>query len=511
MANETNLRHPSGFELRAPFGAWRWVILAAIGVGARGCGGDASGGGTGASACAPAGAWEGGFESCTSGLVHRATVGACSSPPPEPLNLIGEEFRVCRTDDECSDSELCFCGPDGGLCVPAACRADADCGTGNLCANNIACGVTRFHCQTPSDECSFAADCLGGEECQLVDFGELNPLASPAGLYRACRPIPIGCPFPGRPFLIAGAARSAGHVERRDWFSSVDAAPAASMLASELRAELAHGWLEQALMEHASVAAFARFVLQLLSLGAPPDLVADAAAAMQDEIRHAQDCFRLARRHASRELGPGPLPMGGALEASDLTAVVLGTVREGCIGETLAALEAAEALRHCEDEIVRPVLERIAAEETRHAELAWRFVAWALRTTLGSVDSTDLRRQVREAFAAELGAAAAAQPISSLDRELARHGLLGASVRQALRTRALREVIAPGAAALLELVVRNEREPSHTPGARCDQRGRGEHLGRYRGAPDVPRFSPAPGKPCAPPSSGSDSASALTS
>jgi hypothetical protein len=47
-------------------------------------------------------------------------------------------------------------------------------------------------------------------------------------------------------------------------------------------------------MEHASVAAFARFTLDLLALGAPADLVQSAQQALGDEIAHAELCFGLA-------------------------------------------------------------------------------------------------------------------------------------------------------------------------------------------------------------------------
>jgi hypothetical protein len=250
--------------------------------------------------------------------------------------------------------------------------------------------------------------------------------------------------------LIAGAARSALSTQRSDWRSDFGSAPAAARtLAHELRTALAHGWTQQALMEHASVAAFARFALQLMELGAPAELVAGAAAAMQDEVRHAQDCFALARRYAGGDVGPGPLSLDGALEESNWAAIVLGTVREGCVGETLAALEAAEALQHCDDAAVRAVLERIVVDETRHAELAWRFVAWALQTASGTPRAAELRSLVHATFAGEL-ATDAAGSISELDREMARHGVLSAPVRQALRARALRDVVAPCAAALLE-------------------------------------------------------------
>jgi hypothetical protein len=176
--------------------------------------------------------------------------------------------------------------------------------------------------------------------------------------------------------------------------------------------------------------------------GAP---IASAPGAQADEIVHAQDCFALARRHGAGDIGPGPLPLAGALVETELREMVLGTIAEGCIGETVAALEAAEACAHCADPVARAVLERIAEDETRHAQLAWRFVSWALETGPGS-----LRGQVRAAFAREVETALPAASLSSeLDRRLLEHGLMTDALRVALRARVLREVIAPCADALL--------------------------------------------------------------
>jgi len=128
---------------------------------------------------------------------------------------------------------------------------------------------------------------------------------------------------------------------------------------------------------------------------------------------------------------------------------VLGTIAEGCIGETVAAIEAAEALAHCEDEAARATLARIAQDETRHAELAWRFVAWALERGPAA-----LREQARAAFAdAVLDAGQIeATPVvpSPLDAQLARQGLIASSLRAELRRRVLRDVIEPCARALLK-------------------------------------------------------------
>jgi hypothetical protein len=188
--------------------------------------------------------------------------------------------------------------------------------------------------------------------------------------YQFC---PAGCC--GRPFLVADEARRAPAIARADW-----AAPhrGHGELEPALHAALARVWLDDALAEHASIASFARFSLQLLALGAPADLVAACQRAAADEVEHARLCFGLARRHGGRDVGPGPLAIEGALVAPSLGEAARMAFREGCVGETLAALAALEQLRGASDPEARACLARIAQDEVAHAELAWRFVAWAL-------------------------------------------------------------------------------------------------------------------------------------
>jgi rubrerythrin len=281
--------------------------------------------------------------------------------------------------------------------------------------------------------------------CARGNYAETIPPDAP----RYCSP---GQCVVGRPFLVAGNERLASMVARGDWYPAAGVGRVAAASSPELREAIHRGWLEQALMEHASVAAFARFSLQLLALGAPAELCSQAARAMQDEIEHARACFEHARRHSDSDGGPGPLDMTGVLDAMDLEAIVLGTIAEGCIGETLAAIEAAEALAHCEDEAARSTLARIAEDETRHLELAWRFVAWALE-----VGPAALRERARAAFAEAAQADAAPVIPTPLDRQLARHGLIAPALRAEQRRRVLRDVIEPCARALLDLPERSSK------------------------------------------------------
>ena len=218
------------------------------------------------------------------------------------------------------------------------------------------------------------------------------------------------------------------------------------MTSPALRRRLAELWRQDALLEHASIASFSRFALQLLAVAAPPALVAGAHRAALDEIEHAKICFRLANQYRDSPVTPGPLPMSGdVLGSLALSDIAAATVTEGCIGETLGALEASAALERAEPENVRATLEIIARDESVHAELAWSFVRWALDR-----GDPEVRAKVLAAFSAGSADRAKAEPPSDPDAHaLAIHGRLDARALHAVRRRAWLEVVRPAAEALL--------------------------------------------------------------
>ena len=140
---------------------------------------------------------------------------------------------------------------------------------------------------------------------------------------------------------------------------------------------LAQAWLSDALAEHASIAAFARVTLELMAHGAPPELLSATQSAALDEIEHARRCFALASRYGGSPVEPGPLTIPPP-RVGDLARLAVDTFIEGCVGETIAALMAERALTHARDPDVRTTLAQIAEDESRHAALAWRTLAWAL-------------------------------------------------------------------------------------------------------------------------------------
>jgi hypothetical protein len=203
-------------------------------------------------------------------------------------------------------------------------------------------------------------------------------------------------------------------------------------------------------MEHASVAAFARFSLDLLALGAPAELVALAAEALADETRHARLAFGLASTYGGGPVGPGLLALGAALAATSFEDIVVTAFREACIGETLAASEVAESASRATDPVAARLLSDVAVDESRHAAPGFRFVRWALETLPGS-ERASLEARLLEVLGQELSAASAppATCLDAAETRLTAHGVLPEGVRLELRRRALAEVVAPCVRALL--------------------------------------------------------------
>jgi hypothetical protein len=256
-----------------------------------------------------------------------------------------------------------------------------------------------------------------------------------------------------RPFLVGASLRSAKAVPRSDW--ARDISPSSAALDERTANALHRAWLDDALQEHASVAAFARFTLQMLAVGAPPELIVASQRASLDEVAHARACFALARRYGGRDVGPSSLDVHDALGRTSIVALGALTAEEGCAGETLGAALAAEQLALAEDAAVAAVLRKIAADELRHAELAWRFARWAVERG-GEPAWRAIDRAVRATVAATRRI-----PIRDYgvdDAAWNAHGRLTCAQARRANERAIVEVVEPSLAALAATLDREPRE-----------------------------------------------------
>lgn len=133
-------------------------------------------------------------------------------------------------------------------------------------------------------------------------------------------------------------------------------------------------WANAAVMEGVAVPAFEQLVVDLQAHGAPPALIKGARLAIRDEERHASTATRMARA-----LGVEPVvPEVPLLPPRSVLELARENAREGCVGETYAALQAAWQAQHARDPAVRTLMTSLARDESKHAAVSWAVHAWAM-------------------------------------------------------------------------------------------------------------------------------------
>jgi hypothetical protein len=238
----------------------------------------------------------------------------------------------------------------------------------------------------------FRTECLVGSPCAPI---------CPSGYMMCCAPTPsdggaviVDCsrPCPG------GGRRPAGLAE-----ASVEGA---CSLGSYF-ASMAH-------LEAASVVAFRRLERELRHHHAPARLVGAARRALRDEVRHARIMKSFAAQHGCT---PAPVCVP-RFAARPLEAIARENAEEGCVRETFGALVASWQARTAGDRSFAVAMSRIAADETRHAELSWSVDAF-LRPKLSAAANRRVRR-ARQAVVDQMAGELEREPPAKL---VARLGL----------------------------------------------------------------------------------------
>lgn len=335
------------------------------------------------------------------------------------------------SDSGISDSPFTDGAVDAATDAPP-CTVSADCRTFSDYCGGCACDVLAVGAPDPT--------CDAGTVSCLVD-----PCQGKMATCDATHQCVLTPPTVRRPFLVGSSMRSATAVARDDW--SRDIAPTTLGLDRATAAALGAVWLKDGLEEHASIAAFARFTMLLLSVGAPPDLVARSQKASLDEINHARACFAFAERYTGHTSGPSGLVVHDSMVQMSLAEIAALTAEEGCVGETLGAALAAEQLAIATDPETIAALRKIAADEARHAELAWRFVKWAVNN-----GGDDVKRAVALAVERAIASTLAMELRSydGLDLEAWHaHGRLTCAESRAIAAATIRDVVRPCLAAVL--------------------------------------------------------------
>jgi hypothetical protein len=340
----------------------------------------------------------------------------CSDKPIAIERVIGQACGGTVDAGTSTVVRVCFAKPDSGDCDAAYSRA---------------CVVSKYNCGLAQAGDTFGCGPLADrpEACCYEVFGS--------------------CPI-GRPFTVDGHARLASVQPDTGWSGS-EGLPEVSRLDDTTRAALALAWTEEARTEHASVASFARMVLELLSLGAPAELVGETLRAAEDERRHAIVAFTFASHYGHAELAPGPLDIRECLAASSAPEIAERLAGEGCVAETVSALLVGEAAELADDPAVREHLMRVAEEESAHALLAWRTLAWLLSRRSNERD--EVHASVARAFArAEHYVGIGSEIHEGTESSLRAHGQLSPSVKRSIARSVLGSVVAPAARAALARV-----------------------------------------------------------
>jgi tetratricopeptide (TPR) repeat protein len=272
----------------------------------------------------------------------------------------------------------------------------------------------------------------------LLQLTAAEPFATPLVTLDRVRSTLIHA-MPGRPLLVDGFARVAPSVYGTDWRAEVRLD--IGELTDNTRERAGMAWEKDARNEHASIATFAQFILQLLSLGAPANLVDEASQALQEEIAHAKLAFGVASELLAHPTSVGRLNLRGVLADESSKELLRNVIIGGCVGETIASLQAAEAASSASNDSVRKILLQITEEEARHSELAWQFLSWLLNEHPGLVETA--KHTFSSISIPEL-------PVEDPEEALlAKYGQLTESAKHKISHQALQDIIKPRAVKML--------------------------------------------------------------
>jgi hypothetical protein len=139
-------------------------------------------------------------------------------------------------------------------------------------------------------------------------------------------------------------------------------------------------WAVAAQQEHASIAAFASLVQDLMAAGAPLDLIERTLRAALDEVTHTRACLDIHKRESGEqlelksELGfavDSSLPLGFLIKK-----IQIDSERDGIANEGRSAVSLEQSARQETRPWLKAYLSQMAEEEKSHAALAQDIVTW---------------------------------------------------------------------------------------------------------------------------------------
>jgi hypothetical protein len=162
-------------------------------------------------------------------------------------------------------------------------------------------------------------------------------------------------------------------------------------------------WRERMVSEHASARVFAALVGQMMRAGLPASETRRVAAMAQQELDHGVLCARVL--HALGGEPRAPLPRLDEVpaheDASPLEAVLRNVISIGCCSETVAVALVGTERELAGPPAVRRVLDRILADEVKHARFGWRIVA-KFAPALSAAERASVDAYLEDVFAHQI-------------------------------------------------------------------------------------------------------------
>lgn len=139
-------------------------------------------------------------------------------------------------------------------------------------------------------------------------------------------------------------------------------------------------WRRRTEAEYTSAAIAGQVTLWLIQLGAPPDLIRNGLAVVEDELAHSELSAEVADRAGgvagSPVIDPASLVLRGGDDPG--AALLSSVVRFFCLGETVAVPLFRMLRRGCSAPIALRALDRVMRDEGRHRQFGWDVLDWAL-------------------------------------------------------------------------------------------------------------------------------------
>jgi hypothetical protein len=219
-----------------------------------------------------------------------------------------------------------------------------------------------------------------------------------------------------------------------------------SSLDEVARARIGGVWRERQWQEHLAVGAFALIAAELAAEGCEPVVLAIAARAASDEVRHAEVCRRMAAGLLGEEAVPtrlrGMPKVPRHAEASAGDRVLYHVVEMCCLSETFTGAYLTEMLARASHPVARAAVESLLEDEIDHGRVGWAYLSSRAGERRLDGLAEALPGMLDRTIGRVLRSAKRAPEPDDPAREA--FGFLGNDAGAALFSRTLRDVILPG-------------------------------------------------------------------